>query len=546
MYLTNIRGNAKRVVDFPLGRRTLFLGDNFSGKTSVAADIEFVLTGGVTGDDLGELPNRLMALAADAGDRFWAEALASDGRAFGREVTGSTIKAHKAECKPWPDSVSKRDPIGVLIDQPIQEMLRTEGRRRSGLMRLVLGRSLDQDEVLSTIPKAYHSEWQSVLNEATGKAESSEFADVLLAAQKVIASRKRATNKICKESTAAAFSAPGWSSTEEDEFVSLDGLCRTPAVDPTIAWQADRKTAEDRIAAIRAQLGKLGDFTPPTEAEIGLLHSMEAPVKAAQVVQKANESRLDCMACGGAVPKGTGATAAQLTRVKQAAGRLDDIARRATNQGSVASLQTELDRQLKVLDRPKPTVQSTGPTQVQKDRLEELRMIKRQHSEAAGHKSAAVAAEKTLLSLTALAGAVDRLVTEVLASATDKFVKSASAFLPPYNKLFLQLFDGSKAVCRVGLESTANGMQRSWGLLSRGEQWMLISALARAAARREEGLFKILRIDEVAVSVKTLGEMLEALTPEVPDDPLSQILVFAISNPTDQLVVPAGWVVNRL
>ena len=144
------------------------------------------------------------------------------------------------------------------------------------------------------------------------------------------------------------------------------------------------------------------------------------------------------------------------------------------------------------------------------------------------HGSASAGA-KTADQHKALADACDTVVASVLLTAVESFEKRVQAFLPPTDRFGLQLIDGGREVCRMGLRKG----NRLDVYLAGTEEVKLHIALA-AALSSGPGKLAILTPDDRAWRPANLRKAMEAfsLTPQ-------QVIIESPLMPEGGL--PAGW-----
>lgn len=529
-YVSHLRANAKRDFAVDLSPHTLILGDNFKGKTAIRDGLNLALTGTVPGDDLGATGTRLIQLAADGGDLLFSEATLSDGRK-------QEFKLNRGKAIP------KIDRLGVFVDEAVREIMKTEDRRRAALLKMMSSiiPDLSREAFLKRIPNAFHEEWKSVLEESEKKADSLEFADVLGAAVKVVKSRKRIASVVAKDAMADIEAATGWTKSDEEELARLRASNR--GLSDVALWENQQEDVRRNRMALQSQLAGLEDLQAPTQAELDLLMLLPA-IRAAQVVINANTSRQKCLVCGCVLPssfdEGFEASTAnvQAKKIKAALDRVLNISSRQERAETATKIQVALVETERILALPRP-VDSEVPNTA---RITELEAQQRQAAASVDAKERGIAAEKQLLALKAIEGALEKLTDKVLAGATEKFAAEASQWLPGGTALAVDLWEKGKPVCKLGLRDAKNGaLTRPWATLSGVERYLVIGALSRFQAARETAPVRLLAVDEIAVSKKNLKSMLVALGAERTNDPITQTIVFAVLDEDESFTPPPGW-----
>jgi hypothetical protein len=142
----------------------------------------------------------------------------------------------------------------------------------------------------------------------------------------------------------------------------------------------------------------------------------------------------------------------------------------------------------------------------------------------------AVAADRDAAAWKELADAIERVMGGLVSESRVAFEESVQRFMPSGMQFGLDLMDGDREVCRFGLR---DGALRS--ALS-GAEWAIVTA-ALAAATTPPDAHAIIVPEERAFDPRTLFETLLAF-----DSCPSQVIITSPVMPTD---VPSGWTVIR-
>lgn len=176
-YVKKVDGAVKKGVCAQLGRKTLVVGPNASGKSSIINALELATSGrasDVAGRQTLARDADLFMLAAPGADRAWAEAKWSDGATSGWDLREGKRATRTGRSCAWP----LREVTEALLGSP-------ETARKWILSK---GGGLDRESILALIPESLHgripggSDLSAMLDTAKSRArDASKSAKVLRA-----------------------------------------------------------------------------------------------------------------------------------------------------------------------------------------------------------------------------------------------------------------------------------------------------------------------------------------------------------------------------
>lgn len=181
-YVQKIKSNLKGAIEVDLGPRTIIIGENASGKSSIINSISLALTGEIE-DDSGRVIKQelnLFALHPDRkGDLYAIAVLANGGEA--RYETSGSVEAAKRARHQLPASIDKAK---VFPLRQIKPLLVGSVDALQEFFLGALSSTLTEADVLSVIPPTLHASFTEV-------AGTGNHGKRLLRALEVAASKKK-------------------------------------------------------------------------------------------------------------------------------------------------------------------------------------------------------------------------------------------------------------------------------------------------------------------------------------------------------------------
>ena len=506
-YVSSLVTNCKGEFSAKLEPCTLLVGPNASHKSGAIAALELGLTGRC---DLGALPSTLLELAP-LGEPLRAALALSDGQAIAFSIAGSTAKASKP--------VWNGQGIGAVLSREVADILKSDAKYlRAALLRVAAG-DLDIASLAAAyIPVAFQSVWSDI-------ASGIDSVDGLAELPKLIKSRIRDLTV-----TVPVEIGP---SEPVDSDVIAQLLSELAMVEMKLRIKRLRARRTD--LATRAGAGLVaGRVTPEQLASATSL--VEAADYVASWLARSNEACPTCGAPSFAQDRARGHADRAGMRV-----RIDAAKKNLVSNLSIGA-QSELcniDAQL-VNTGNLEIAESAEELRNQLDRLTnritELEYRKQHNAMYAEVQERARATQKQIDVLRTIGKAVDQMIVHELEGAISRFVDLASVVLMP-DRLALDLYDGGRQVCRLGIEQ-ANEQVRSWRALSGAERARCLSAIASAWSARSDAQVRLVVVDDVWLDERSLAGLCEGLARVVgkPGGP-TQAIVAAVAVKS----VPKGW-----
>lgn len=557
LHVSEVRSNVKCGIGCKLGPRTLVVGPNGSGKTSLLNSVELALRGAVT--DFG--PERglvrkdtdILTMACNGAGAILAEVTLSNGATARYSKQGSKAARHEP-----PAGVNTEEvfPLWRLREDLFGAA--TETARRFLLSR-VCG-VLTAGEIASRVPSPLIDRFNQVFQ--VGRFATA--VDALLGAVEEAARRARSASDLAAAAEALANSrAP-------------QGAAPTDA-EMSVAERAAQQAQEIAERVIAAEAYRAAAATAEA-ARLQTLQNREALSQSLQHLQKQREERIavraslppaspemltaiallpvielhvhgqhpSCLVCG------TGEIPAEV--FPQRVSKLRDFvryakeleAKRSTLTSELAALDAQIASQRSTLDllakqpvEVPPSLGSATPTvglgqaqesaRGEQERLQRLKLARAEWDAAARAKDDVVRARLDGDAWKALRSELDKVIAELLDRSVAAFVSSVQRYLPATDVFFLDVRDG----CRWGL--MRNGAQHP--VLCGAESARVCLALALATAGEEPGL-KILVPEDRALDPQTLGAMMRAL-----ESAPFQVILLSVVEPADH--DGAGWTIIR-
>lgn len=549
MHITHVRTNAKVGADSELGPKTLIVGKNGSGKSTIINAVELALTSRVS-DIAGRVDVAreadVMALAP-AGQNLFAEVTFDNEKHASYIVEGSTAKAKKAVVN-RPDE-AKHDEV-LPIRTLKEAVLGSAQTARKYLLSKVAG-DVTREYVAELMPDAKtRILWEQ---SAAQTPKSVSTPDVLVTVMEKAAAQQRECNATAKTQREVAKSVGGGraappSKAEMDAAKKARDAARE-------TWQkvVASQSSSDNKAKLTAALDQL-----VAEAEQAVEKAAMLAVKVANADQpipahpvfphvcetlKASITEGACLACGNEdtsqMPEALSAIESMLADFQKKSASLTALTAQAASAQKFADAMVErvdeLERSIAGLtDADVPDV-SVEDAKAALDKAEaaltDLKVVADAWATTRKAESAALEAEERAEEWKALKAACEFAVAVVLGKALTDFVNRVQQNLPDGDVFDLRLNDGEREVVQFGL--TRDGHLHT--ALSGAEWARVMAAMAEACVGDEQ--FAVLVPEERAFDPETLTEVLTAF-----GKTRHQVI---IASPVAPKKVPKGWTVVK-
>ena len=559
--VSHLRANVKVLIDLALSAKVLVVGNNTKGKTALSQAYRLALT--ARADDLGASGVELMQLASDGADKLYAEAELSNGARASFVVEGSTAKASRPRHETM-GLAADQEP-GAVINQIVTDMLRGGAKAQREAFLLAAAPKDVLKVARSSVPEAYRKAWDKAVEAARKELAEDGIgappeADVLVTIAESLRKEKKAVAKTAKAELGPRPEAP--TAPEVEKWAKSIERGRS-----LLAARNNYLAAFVRMGALRTELHAADTrgvvAGAPSLAARERLKKRAAALKS--LIESADDSTGDsCPACGAAgghvravtfTDLAAAATvsaenAAKAAEARTGAGRASSVI--AADIAAAESMALQIRSTLpESLDPNDAAVWDTVSALVEETLAKHEDAAKQIAAAEAWDtaRAASIEAEGRTIELEALIKASQRAVTDVLGAAIKAFADRASAALPSGAKLGLELFDGHRAICRVGLVDKS-GDVRSWKALSGAERALCLGAVAAAWAPSVNAAARAVVIDDIWLG--DLGPPLLAGLGRAVDtagaDGLSQVIV-SVVEASEALLAAAehnGYQVIRL
>lgn len=525
MYVERLETNAKGVVEVDLAPLTLIVGPNASHKSGLVAGLELAILG--RSSEVGAQGAEVLTLAPHgSGGRVYARAKMDGGEEASYDVHGSTARASKPEHK---------GPGAIILTSEVADLLRSDPKRqREAILRVVAPADV-LPRARALVPEAFLPLWDDVVAQEKRIGIGLGEADVLVAA---VASLRKMKSEAAKASKASATEAPP----EAPSPAAIQAM-KTQIAQARALADARRKAegARARLATVEAQIaraqGAIASEGLPSPQAIDTATKRLGVAEAARGLNDERAPR--CVCCGAS---------RQSWELEEAAARLERArARLAELRAAIASAYqgppvAELEEERRALEKAATVeVESTdaeGDGALLPQLEDELRRAEAAVAAREAWDRDRLTAQRALGRADAIAALVkagERAIAECLEGAVADFERRASAMLGG-GEVKIQLFDGARSVCRVGL-ATSRGEVRSWKALSGAERTALVAAFACAWSAGHTEPYRGILVDDVWLDGEHLRGLCEGLARVVgTEGGPTQAIVCAVEAPKIE-----GW-----
>lgn len=528
-HVTHVRSNVKVGADVELGKRTLIIGRNGIGKSTITNSIELALTGRVSDmagkqsiAKVGDLTGLL-----DAPDGIlWSEL---DLKGAGTVRYEMRVKGPGSGSRPDVTGPDYSNDARVHPVRMLEEAFASADKAKRFLLEHATATGLSHADVLARIPKDLQTSYERV-----AKGLSRDPVSNLLHVIETARKRARDAKREAKNTESAV---------EE-----TTGTMAAPATQAEMQ-QAETKAAQ-AIAKV-AHLRKLQGDWDRVQERLDMLESLETAVAPLRRVDPVKHRRASALVdlLGTAEKRELDACPLCTSKVntavwgKRRAG-IEPLVEKYKPPENYNKL-PELEAQIKLLKAQQATPSEDRPTdkdveiaESARDSAVAYRDVLRQREAAhqalqatrtTGREKLKVAAQWEELE-TAAVEAMELLVR----ASVDQFCELVGQLLPDSDDFQIRLGEGKSDVVRYGLMND-NGTLR-WALS--GAEWARVTAAMAAVISRGSPLAVIMP-EERAFDPKTLRAVMEALSG-------TEIQVILCTPVKYKGRKPAGWTVVDL
>ena len=527
-HITEVETNIKVGAKVALGPRTLILGRNRSGKSTIVNAIEAAGSGRVSdvaGRSTLAKDSDLSMLSSE--ETIFASAKLSDGTTSGWRL----VKGHRAQRTGAAIAFPLRDAREALLGEP-------DKARRWILQN---GGGIDWDDVEALIPDTLHAKLRSIVWDST-EAEDTPAR----LAQAIDASKQRVREANAKAK--AKPTAPSAPPPTEAEMQAAEALVASF----TAKGDRDRLTeVREQINTITSEILILEREESESQKDLASVPTT-APVseiaRAALVVVEAlaKARATQCAICGGKAEPAT-----LITRAKYARDRLDGSLKADALRGKIEDVLARVQHELTVkkqeyahlAEDEKRLVASLGvagdidpeidPAQAHRQ-LSEMQTLRAAWKLARQGETESLQAEQDALAWGQLSSALSDALGKLVERARAAFEARVQAFLPKGWRFGVDLLDGDREVLRVGLRES-----RQLRAALSGAEWATVTAaLALATAPGGDGPV-VIAPEERAFDADTLSDVLQSFG----SVDTAQVV---ITSPVAPSTVPEGWTVVQV
>jgi len=535
-YVTEVETSIKLGGKASLSPRTLVVGKNRSGKSTLINGIEAAGSGRVS-DVAGRATLALDAeLATLGGDQIFARASLSSGEVASWILT----KGKRAQRSGPAIAFPLRDVREALLGSP-------DKARRWILQN---GGGIEWDDVEQLVPDALKPKLRSLIFDATaGDDAAARLAQAIDESKKRI---REANSRAKSKPTAPAGPPPSKAEIEAAEALvsKLSGPSQAGLVERLAEVRKELPAARDRVSGLEGALAKLQTSMGSLPATAPVPEVVKSALLVIETLAKEPHGGV-CLICGGAVAPGALAARAKVARDRVGAaiaaaakrGELEADSARVSRdledaRKALSGLVAEEERLAKLV--PSGPDSSAAASLPEGDLSAARAALQALHARAAGHKLAREAeteslqAEQDSLAWGQLAEALSRALGQLVEKARRGFEARVQAFLPASWVFGVDLLDGEREVLRVGLRGET-GLRSALS----GAEWATVTAALALATAPADGPV-VIAPEERAFDPETLASVMESFGSVVEG---AQVV---LTSPVDPARVPEGWSVVRV
>ncbi len=558
-YVKAVQGTVKKGWTGTLGPKTLIVGPNMSGKSTITNTVELALTAeayDIAGREHLQKEDLLLRHLGQDGKPLIARATFDSGETALFEIKRSKTGASKKAEHVLPPGL---DPSRLLPLRPLRDAVLGMPERARRFFVTETARSVSEEDIRKRLPKALYPKYEAAIGavkaswtQPTGREPVQTPIDDLIAVAALSKKRERewADKSALSRSTANVIAKDVPPSEEQLKAAEKDASDAQAALEEAVRRQTlidSAKLGATRAESLRSWRKMIEMIeTNIQEYEKRLVTLPEPPsagikASAEAAIFHAETERQDCLVCGRrGVPIQT-----FLERAAAARRRLDDSANdvRRDHTAQLEAWRFDLrvltERCKAVQDQavdapPLPEAISIEDArkalQQASERLRELSTAYRGWEAANASRGAALEQARTSQGWGELSAAASEVVSLLMRQGVDDFVARVQKHLPASDKFGLRL---TETLCEYGLEH--DGILHT--ALSGSENVRVLVALATACLRPDAFPGVIIPEDR-AWDSQTLSLALEAFSTVE-----AQVILTSTVEPTS---VPEGWTVIRL
>jgi energy-coupling factor transporter ATP-binding protein EcfA2 len=556
VFVKSVKSNVKKGADTELGRLTLIVGPNGTGKSSIVNAVELALTGRAS-DVVGRVEVAkgidLLALAPAGDDALWAKATLSDGQSveWRCERNAKTGGAREAT-HTLPASVKPSFPV-----RQVREALSGSPATVRAWLVGRIGAAVSENAILNLFPEDLRAAYsdlcrplfgtpaQTLLDarEAAGKQARNAAAD----AKAATALAEQTGASLAVEPTEAEVEVARRRVREAAVAASATVKARVPYDLPRLRADAEEKVAvyarlSEQAGALEAKLSE----AKPINAEVARTRDALTRVLTFTAQHHAEE----CLVCTSPIRYGDHAT--MLTRAEALVN---------ATQADIATMQAQAERER--IERALADALREAQDAVARFRAAEVAMAEADAQPTDGDAHARLReAEDIVRGLEStraqwedvraaqarardakgrarlyadLHDAIEDAIGRVLERARVDFVTKVRSYLPVEDAFDLALSVNGKDVCQFGF--VRDGILHT--ALSGAEWARLTLALAAAVASDDEADLSVLTPEDRAFDPETLAAVLRGMS-----NAPGQVILCSPVAPAGR--VPKGWTVIDL
>src|SRR6266852_986332 len=530
-YVKAVQGTVKKGWTGTLGPKTLIVGPNMSGKSTITNTVELALTAeayDIAGREHLQKEDLLLRHLGQDGKPLIARATFDSGEVASFEIKRSKTGASKKAEHVLPSGL---DPSRLLPLRPLREAVLGLPERARRFFVMETARGVSEEDIRKRLPKALYSKYEAAIGavksswtQPTGREPVQTPIDDLIAVAALSKKRERewADKSALSRSTANVIAKDVPPTEDQLKSAEKDAADAQAALEEAVRRQTlidSAKLGATRAESLRSWRKMIEMIeTNIQEYEKRLAALPEPPsagikASAEAAIFHAGTERGDCLVCGRrGVPIQT-----FLERAAAARRRLDDSANDVRRDHTAQLEAWRFD--LRVLTERCKAVEDQAvdaPPLLEAISIEDARKALQQARTSQGWGE--------------LSAAATDVVSVLMRQGVDEFVKRVQQHLPKSDKFGLRL---TETLCEYGLEH--DGVLHT--ALSGSENVRVLVALATACLRPDAFPGVIIPEDR-AWDSQTLSLALEAFSTVE-----AQVILTSTVEPTS---VPEGWTVIRL